>query len=392
MGVLLKNNAVSRLGSSITSGSTSLSVTTGQGALFPSPGAGEWFPVTLIKATGSLEIVRCTARSGDVLTVARAQEGTAAQAFTAGDRVELRLTSAVIADVIQQITDLSGAALLDANNLSDLGDEVEARSNLGLGTAATANMTTSATDTTAGRAMKYGDFGLGNTLSLGTQDLNVVVRAGFHAQPSDADATIARHYPVASAGTLIVNGITSGTLIQSQIYIVYNTGEIYVRSFYNGAAFPWRKIYDTGNTSATIQSLLAATTAATARAAIGVPSGTDKQVCTAWVNFNGTGTVAIRDSFNVSSITDNGSGDYTANFQSAMDTATYSVVGSAASASTATAGASAGKEAIFSLYASSPQSVSGVRFRTNSVGGDTQFGAAPSDMTVICVQIFGGKN
>jgi len=38
----------------------------------------------------------------------------------------------------------------------------------------------------------------------------------------------------------------------------------------------------------------------------------------AWVNFNGTGTVAIRDSFNVSSITDNGTGDYTVNFTTAM--------------------------------------------------------------------------
>ena len=44
----------------------------------------------------------------------------------------------------------------------------------------------------------------------------------------------------------------------------------------------------------------------------------------AWVNFNGTGTVAIRASGNVSSITDNGTGDYTVNFTTAMTDANYS--------------------------------------------------------------------
>ena len=48
----------------------------------------------------------------------------------------------------------------------------------------------------------------------------------------------------------------------------------------------------------------------------------------AWVNFNGTGTVAIRASFNVSSITDNGTGDYTVNFTTALVDANYSVTGS----------------------------------------------------------------
>lgn len=46
----------------------------------------------------------------------------------------------------------------------------------------------------------------------------------------------------------------------------------------------------------------------------------------AWVNFNGTGTVAIRSSYNVSSITDNGTGDYTVNFTNALSDANYSAV------------------------------------------------------------------
>ncbi len=47
----------------------------------------------------------------------------------------------------------------------------------------------------------------------------------------------------------------------------------------------------------------------------------------AWVNFNGTGTVAIRASYNVSSITDNGTGDYTINFSVAMSDANYCAAG-----------------------------------------------------------------
>jgi hypothetical protein len=49
--------------------------------------------------------------------------------------------------------------------------------------------------------------------------------------------------------------------------------------------------------------------------------------CRAWVNFNGTGTVAIRASGNVSSITDNGTGDYTVNFSTNMPNANYCVIG-----------------------------------------------------------------
>jgi len=48
--------------------------------------------------------------------------------------------------------------------------------------------------------------------------------------------------------------------------------------------------------------------------------------CRAWVNFNGTGTVAIRASGNVTSITDNGTGDYTVNFTNAMPDANYATV------------------------------------------------------------------
>jgi hypothetical protein len=61
--------------------------------------------------------------------------------------------------------------------------------------------------------------------------------------------------------------------------------------------------------------------------------------CRAWVNFNGTGTVAIRASGNVSSITDNGVGDYTVNFTTALADANYSAVAASQEAQTRTSNA-----------------------------------------------------
>lgn len=89
---LLANNAATKLAASISAADTALSVLAGTGGVFPA-GGSDWFPVTLIKPNGEYEICHCSSRSGDILTVVRGREGTAAKAFSAGDRVELRLTS-----------------------------------------------------------------------------------------------------------------------------------------------------------------------------------------------------------------------------------------------------------------------------------------------------------
>ena len=49
----------------------------------------------------------------------------------------------------------------------------------------------------------------------------------------------------------------------------------------------------------------------------------ENRICSAWVHFDGTGTVYIRDSFNVSSVTDLGTGSYQANFTTSMATSNY---------------------------------------------------------------------
>ena len=98
MGIKFANSAFATLASGINSSATSITLTTGQGARFPSLSAGDYFYATLIDTSNNLEIVKCTARSTDVLTVTRGQESTTARAFSTGDRIELRVTAQGLVD------------------------------------------------------------------------------------------------------------------------------------------------------------------------------------------------------------------------------------------------------------------------------------------------------
>lgn len=91
------NNAATTLASGVSGSATSLILATGKGALFPTPSGANVFRVTLIRASDSaIEIVECTARSSDTLTVTRAQEGTTSLVFVTGDKIELRVTAGVM--------------------------------------------------------------------------------------------------------------------------------------------------------------------------------------------------------------------------------------------------------------------------------------------------------
>jgi hypothetical protein len=94
--------------------------------------------------------------------------------------------------------------------------------------------------------------------------------------------------------------------------------------------------------------------------------------CKAWVNFNGTGTVAIRAQFNVSSITDNGTGDYTVNFTTALADANYSGCATGGSL----ADANTGIPRIHTITSSA--------FRFNIANA----AATPVDRDIVCVSIF----
>ena len=92
----VKNDAVSTLAADITDIATSLSVAAGDGAKFPQPGDG--FHITIDN-----EILKCTARTDDALTVTRAQEGTTAAAHGAGTAVRLNITAKLISDLNDEV-------------------------------------------------------------------------------------------------------------------------------------------------------------------------------------------------------------------------------------------------------------------------------------------------
>lgn len=115
------NNASSLLAATINAAATTVQVGAGEGALFPSPTGSEYFLVALVNAAGDLEIVKCTSRTGDLLTVVRAQEGTSAATWTNGaTRVELRVTKGTMEAMLQKTGDsMSGNLDMGGHNVVD---------------------------------------------------------------------------------------------------------------------------------------------------------------------------------------------------------------------------------------------------------------------------------
>ena len=131
MAVLFTNNAATNLAASITSGDTSLTVTAGTGSLFPNPGASDYFLITLIGISGTpIEIVKCTARTGDTMTIVRGQEGTTPSGFNGGDQVQLRITAGEMTQALNGGAAAGGAVYensqsIDANYTMTAGKNGE---------------------------------------------------------------------------------------------------------------------------------------------------------------------------------------------------------------------------------------------------------------------------
>ena len=103
--------------------------------------------------------------------------------------------------------------------------------------------------------------------------------------------------------------------------------------------------------------------------------------CTAWVNFSGSGTAAIRSGYNVSSITDHGTGMYTVNFSSAMANTNYAL-GTFARHDAANNG-----KIVVSANSSATKTVWGVQIHTGTSNSSTSLNDSPE----VGVLIFGGK-
>ena len=102
---IFTNYGGTTLSASINNSVTAIDVV--DGSVFPSPSGGNWSYLT-IEQGSDIEIVRLTARSGNTLTVQRAQDGTTAKSFPDTATVSLRLTKAVLDEIH---TDIAAAAL-----------------------------------------------------------------------------------------------------------------------------------------------------------------------------------------------------------------------------------------------------------------------------------------
>lgn len=101
------------------------------------------------------------------------------------------------------------------------------------------------------------------------------------------------------------------------------------------------------------------------------------RLCMAYINFNGTGTIAIRDSFNVTSITDNGTADYTINWANAFPSSTYVPV----SMGKATA---LNQGNTLSFHYSTAPTTNALRVYSYNIGSGT------TDIDTLCIAVFGG--
>lgn len=206
MAMKFKNNAIAAIASGLTVSGTSVNVTSGKGALFPVAGGADYFMATLFLIDGTNEIVKCTTRSGDTLTIVRAQEGTTARTWTAAITfIECRVTQGVL-DYFHALSDALDARL----------DLIEAANWVTTTRIADANVTTAkildknvtyaklpdiATNTLVGRA----------TAGTGAHELITLTAAG-RALIDDADAGAQRAtMGAAASGAITASGLTIAT-------------------------------------------------------------------------------------------------------------------------------------------------------------------------------------
>ena len=240
---LFTNNAKGRLQSAITDAQTTITLQTGQGALFPAPTGGDFFLATLFQygTDGEInhEIVRCTARSGDVFTVTRAQEGTSARAFDAASPIELRWTAACATGALQK-----------ADNLAGLADTATARTNLGVaigtdvqaydaGLQAIAGLTTAANRmiyttapdtyavadlTAAGRALLDDADAAAQRTTLGLGTMATETASNYAKKSADADVDM-NNYKFTEIKTATFNSEVSASGTSGAVTCAFANGQ-----------------------------------------------------------------------------------------------------------------------------------------------------------------------
>jgi hypothetical protein len=194
MAVVFSNNAASTLQSGITSSATSATLLSG--ASFPSLSGSDYTYVTLEDVNGQREIVKATARSGNTLTIVRAQDGTSARAFIAGDKCELRLTAVLLNEVAQQAdTDTNttytagtGLSLTGTQFANTAPDQTVSLTGAGAATITGTypNFTITTTDTNTTYSIQDGQLSQNNFTNADHTKLNAI-EANATADQTDAE-------------------------------------------------------------------------------------------------------------------------------------------------------------------------------------------------------------
>ena len=230
MSVKFANNAFGTLSAGISASGTSITLSSGQGARFPTLASGEYFYATLIDTSNNLEVIKVTARSSDVLTAIRGQEGTTAQAFAIGDRIELRVTAAGLTDAANPYdkdTSSTGSFALPSGTTAEEPTAADTEGHIRYNTDdnvvyysdGTSWLKISSVLATLSTVTGNIYDGAATTLTLagkGFQSANLVVNFFQSSDSIDADVTVTPTSDTAATVTVpaaVYNNVTAGNLV-----------------------------------------------------------------------------------------------------------------------------------------------------------------------------------
>ena len=226
---VFSNNASTTLASSLSSTASSCAATSGGGSLFPALTGGNTFQMTFSKIVGGAvtaqEIVTVTARTGDVFTITRAQEGTTALAWNAGDTMQL-LPTAGSMNAFAQASDLQAQAGSYAQDTGTANAYVAAVTPTLTAHLVGAPIVWRASNGNTGASTFSDGFGVGNMLANAAPTLPGMIVAGaiyetvwdganFNlTNPSSASAVITNSFTATLTG---VSGSVTGPINYSVI-------------------------------------------------------------------------------------------------------------------------------------------------------------------------------
>lgn len=216
-------------------------------------------------------------------------------------QIQALLTGKASSGANSDITSLSGLTtpLSVAQGGTGGSTQGSARISLGLGSAATATVTTSAVDSTAGRLTKVGDFGIGSSLTAPTiADFKSLAAGGIYK--GVFNTTLNSPPAVASAAEGFTALATNYTSLVVQ-WLVISSSRTFIGYYNSGASsITWAEQYGTGNLSAFTQSLLAATSQSAAQSVLGVPTPMfTKEFTSANLTLSGGGLISAAHNFGV---------------------------------------------------------------------------------------------